>query len=132
MNCIECGKPLPDYANEKMVRHPECCWQSRNGTWRCQACGHYWKPEITHLSVYGYFFANCPKCQSKVEEPVKEWYQNIRISAGMLFTAALGSCVLIGPAMVFAPGQRWLIILLFVILFLSIIGFIVKGIKELS
>lgn len=130
MNCIECGKPLAEDADERAIRHPECCWQSKNGTWRCHICGHYWTPQITHLSTYGYFFANCPKCQAKVEEPVKEWYQNIRIGTGVLATAAMGSCLLIGPALVFAPKQRWIIILLFVVMLLSIIGLIVKGISR--
>jgi phage FluMu protein Com len=130
MNCIECGKPLAEDADERTIRHPECCWQSKSGTWRCHICGHLWKPTIMHQSVYGYFFSHCPKCTSKVEEPVKEWYHSIRISTGMLSFAAMASSLSIGPALVFAPNQRWLIILLFVILLLSIIGFIVKGIRD--
>lgn len=125
MNCIECNKPLPEDAPANAIRHPECC----GGMWRCHICGHSWRPEITHLSTYGYFFAHCPKCQTKVEEPVEEWYHKIHVSTAALSWLAIGSCLLIGPSMILFPERNWVTISLFIILVLSIIGFIVKGIR---
>lgn len=53
----------------------------------------------------------------------KEW-----ISVTALSWLSMGSVLLIGPSMVFTP--KWVTISLFTILFCSIIGFIVKGIRR--
>lgn len=74
--------------------------------------------------------------ENEVRHPECCWNHAMRsqqkrhISVGLLSTLAIGSCLLIGPSTVLFPGRSWVTISLLTILLLSIIGFIVKGIRD--
>lgn len=114
--CEGCGQIFDGDGIPAFEHHVEQCLAGRS---RCVEC-HKLLPRDSGPRVVRH--AEC--CWIRKPKPKREW-----ISVTALSTVAMGACLLVGPSTIFFPEKKWITFSLLVILLLSIIGFIVKGIR---